>query len=200
MEEGSKTLLKGLLVLLTLALGKEHLLDMNEANEMLLVGAMTVLTMVFSHERFVGTIKDATIINRNINENFVAGPVFTENTLNAIQSSLSQLTQKETDVLSLIAKGLINKDIAKKLAVSESTVRTYLNSVLRKLNASLTTNVVLKAVRHGFVNVINTLHSHQYYKGSTCFYKPILCQEGWCSECIVYRERAIESSTSFARS
>lgn len=195
MDERSKTLLKGLLVVLTLALSNQRLLDVKETNEILLTGAMTVLTLIFSRDQFVDTIKVTTGVKHNINGSLVADPTFAEKTLTSIKSTLSQLTPTETDVLRLMARGTQNQEIAKKLGVSESTVRNYLNSMLRKLNTSLTSNVVAKAVRSSFVNVMNTLNFHHYHKGSTCFYKPILCQEGWCSECNIYRESAIESST-----
>jgi len=29
----------------------------------------------------------------------------------------------------------------------------------------------------------------EYHKGHDCVYKPILCQEGWCSECSIYQQR-----------
>jgi len=149
MDKSSKDLLKGLLVVLTLGLSNQRLLDVNETNEIMFLGAITVLTLVLSGERFVGTFKDTNGVKYNINESFIDDRVFDENTLSSIQSTLSQLTKKETDALNLMAKGSMNNDIAKKLSVSESTVRNDLNSILRKLNINLTTNPMAKAVRRG---------------------------------------------------
>lgn len=196
MDDGSKTLLKGLLVVLALALSKEHLLDVREIDHIILVSAMTALTLVFSHERSIDTIRYTNGKKYNINENLTSMPAVAENTLNKIEATLPQLTPKEADVLNLMSRGLKNKEIAKKLDVSDSTVRNYLNSVLRKLNTSLTSNSAVKVVRQGVANFMNNLHYHNYHKGSNCFYKPILCQEGWCSNCIIYRENAIETSLS----
>ena len=200
MDKASKTLLKGLLVVLTLALSKELLLNLNEIDEMMLVSAMTALTLIFSSERSVDTIKDVTGVKHKINESLIADPVLAENFFTTIQSTLPLLTPKETDVLSFMAKGLMNNEIAKKLGVSESIVRSYLSSILRKLNTNLTTNTVVKTLRNGFANVINALDFYPSHKGSTCFYKPILCQEGWCSDCFIYREKGNESSTLFTSS
>ena len=200
MDEGSKTLLKGLLVVLTLALSKHHLLDVTEIDETILISSITVLTLMFSRERSTETFKGAATLKHNIKESHNADPVLAEKTLNTIQSTLTQLTPKETDVLSLMAKGLLNNETAKKLAENESTVRNSLNSVLRKLNTSLTNNTVVKAVKQGFSNVRNTLEFNHYHKGSACFYQPILCQEGWCANCIIYQEKSAKSNTSFARS
>lgn len=47
----------------------------------------------------------------------------------------SELTRREWEVLRLVAQGLANKEIAKKLNVSQYTVKSHLHSVLVKLNA-----------------------------------------------------------------
>jgi DNA-binding CsgD family transcriptional regulator len=200
MEKPNNTLLKGLLVIVTLALSKQYLLNVNENNQFMLISAMTVLAWVFARDRLVDPAKDVVGVKRNLNEIFMADPVFAENTLTPIQSTLTQLTPKESDVLRFLANGLMHNEIAKKLGVSKPTIKNHLNSILRKLNTSLTAEAMVKAVRHGFINITNSLDFYHYHKGSTCSYKPILCQEGWCSECSICREKATESSTLFSRS
>lgn len=199
MEKPNNTLLKGLLVILTLAMSKQYLLNVNENNQFMLVSAMAVLACVFSRDRMVDPVKEVAGVKHNTNEIFIGDPVFAQNTLTSIQSTLSRLTPKETDVLSFLANGLKRNEIAMKLGVSKPTVKNYLKSIIDKLNASLTTEAVVKAVKHGFINVTNTLDFYHYHKGSTCSYKPILCQEGWCSECSIHREKSIESSSSIIR-
>lgn len=44
------------------------------------------------------------------------------------------ITEKETDIIELVAEGLSNREIAEKLYFSEGTVRNYLSSILEKLN------------------------------------------------------------------
>ncbi len=59
-------------------------------------------------------------------------------------------TAREQDVLRLVADGLANKVIARKLDISESTVKAHMNSVLRKIGVSNRTQVACWAVGHGY--------------------------------------------------
>jgi DNA-binding NarL/FixJ family response regulator len=55
------------------------------------------------------------------------------------------LSQRETEVLSLLALGLPNSEIARKLFISEATVRSHVLSILRKLNVRNRTEAVVVA-------------------------------------------------------
>ena len=68
-------------------------------------------------------------------------------------SDLEPLTPRERDVLNLLAEGLPNKAIAKRLGVSEHTVKFHLNAVLGKLGARSRTEAVTKAVRAGLLTL-----------------------------------------------
>jgi DNA-binding NarL/FixJ family response regulator len=59
------------------------------------------------------------------------------------------LTERETDVLKLVAQGLSNKAIARRLAMSERTVRTHVSAILAKLHLSSRTEAALYALRIG---------------------------------------------------
>jgi DNA-binding NarL/FixJ family response regulator len=61
----------------------------------------------------------------------------------------SLLTEREIEVLSLIAKGLNNKDIADKLFLSEGTVRNHVSTILAKLGVSDRTQAAVIAIQHG---------------------------------------------------
>lgn len=61
------------------------------------------------------------------------------------------LTERETDVLRLLAQGKSNKEIAQILTIGEKTVKTHVSSVLAKLNVSSRTQAALYAVRIGLV-------------------------------------------------
>jgi len=59
------------------------------------------------------------------------------------------LTEREREVLALIAAGRSNREIAKSLAVAEKTVKTHVSNVLMKLGVQDRTQAALYAVRHG---------------------------------------------------
>ncbi len=69
------------------------------------------------------------------------------------EPDMEALTDRETEVLTLIAQGLGNKDIALKLYLSEGTVKNYVSSIMEKLHANDRTQVVIKAVRQGIVKL-----------------------------------------------
>src|SRR5512143_1901908 len=61
--------------------------------------------------------------------------------------SKEALTERETDVLRLIAEGLSNKHIARRLNLTEGTVKGYVSQILAKLRLSDRTQAALYAVR-----------------------------------------------------
>lgn len=61
------------------------------------------------------------------------------------------LTERETQVLHLLAQGLSNKDIARALQVVEDTVKTHVAHILEKLGVQSRTQAVLAAIRLGLV-------------------------------------------------
>ncbi|HEV2781210.1 MAG TPA: response regulator transcription factor, partial [Actinophytocola sp.] len=63
----------------------------------------------------------------------------------------SPLTQRELEVLQLVARGLANKQIARTLAVSDKTVKTHVSNILAKVGAADRTQAAIYAVRSGLV-------------------------------------------------
>jgi DNA-binding NarL/FixJ family response regulator len=61
------------------------------------------------------------------------------------------LTERETEVLRLLARGQANKDIARTLMISEKTVKTHISNILAKLGVQSRTQAALYAVRVGLV-------------------------------------------------
>ncbi len=70
-----------------------------------------------------------------------------------VPDSPEKLTERETDVLRLLALGRANKEIALELNVSEKTVKTHVSSILRKLDVPSRTQAALYAVRIGLAPV-----------------------------------------------
>jgi DNA-binding NarL/FixJ family response regulator len=65
----------------------------------------------------------------------------------SVGSALPQLTQRERDVLRLLADGLSNEEIGKRLFISAETVRTHVRKAMDKLDADTRTQAVAKALR-----------------------------------------------------
>ena len=63
------------------------------------------------------------------------------------------LTERETDVLRLLAQGKSNKEIAHLLSLSEKTVKTHVSNILSKLNVPSRTQAALYAVRIGLASI-----------------------------------------------
>jgi len=60
----------------------------------------------------------------------------------------NNLTSREIEVLELIAEGMINKEIAKQLYISEKTVKNHVSNIFRKLNVSDRTQAAIYAFKH----------------------------------------------------
>jgi DNA-binding NarL/FixJ family response regulator len=63
------------------------------------------------------------------------------------------LTERENEILELIAQGLSNKEIAVKLSLNEGTIRNRSSKILSKLHAYDRTQAVIKAARQGIVKL-----------------------------------------------
>lgn len=63
------------------------------------------------------------------------------------------LTERETEVLRLLARGQSNKEIARNLQVAEDTVKTHVRHILVKLGVQSRTQAVLAAMRLGLVSL-----------------------------------------------
>jgi NarL family two-component system response regulator LiaR len=59
------------------------------------------------------------------------------------------LTERELEVLRLVAGGLNNREIAERLVISEKTVKTHVSSILGKLHLEDRTQAAIYALRHG---------------------------------------------------
>jgi NarL family two-component system response regulator LiaR len=65
------------------------------------------------------------------------------------------LTEREVEVLRLVAQGASNQEIAKTLTISERTVGNHIGSILRKLHLANRTQAALYALRRGLVDINN---------------------------------------------
>jgi len=63
------------------------------------------------------------------------------------------LTQREMDVLKLVAKGMGNQEISEELVISVQTVRTHVSNILSKLHVANRTQAALFALREGIADL-----------------------------------------------
>ena len=79
-------------------------------------------------------------------------PALMQRILQAQTTRISDaLTEREGEVLKLLAEGLTNAEIAARLSVGEETVKTHVASILRKLGLAHRTQAAIYALRHGWV-------------------------------------------------
>lgn len=85
-------------------------------------------------------------VTRRIIEEFAHRPVAA-----ASAADLAHLTEREVEVLRIVAEGLTNGEIAQRLFVGEATVKSHVSSVLTKLGLRDRVQAVVFAYEHGLV-------------------------------------------------
>jgi DNA-binding NarL/FixJ family response regulator len=63
------------------------------------------------------------------------------------------LSERELEVLNLMAKGAVNKLIAASLSIGESTVKTHIQTIFQKLGVSDRTEAVTQAIKKGIIRI-----------------------------------------------
>ena len=79
-------------------------------------------------------------------------PVLAGTLAASMGSKVPQLTQRERDVLRLLADGLANDEIGKRLFISAETVRTHVRKAMDKLDADTRTQAVARALRQQLIS------------------------------------------------
>ncbi|MEV5179830.1 response regulator transcription factor [Streptomyces werraensis] len=79
----------------------------------------------------------------------VAGALLSQEESGSGAGRGGSLTEREREVLGLIADGRANREIARALVLSEKTVKTHVSNILMKLDLADRTQAALWAVRHG---------------------------------------------------
>ncbi|MFN8524302.1 MAG: response regulator transcription factor [Chloroflexota bacterium] len=78
---------------------------------------------------------------------------FSPSVLDHEQAQRGALTERERQVLSQVARGLPNKHIARRLGITEHTVKFHMASILAKLDARSRAEAVHTAMREGIISV-----------------------------------------------
>ncbi|NJO79503.1 MAG: response regulator transcription factor [Cyanobacteria bacterium RM1_2_2] len=69
----------------------------------------------------------------------------------SLLAPISQLTEREIEVLRMLAEGMANKTIARQLHISEHTVKFHISSIFTKLQVSSRTEAVTIGIRQGLI-------------------------------------------------
>jgi len=69
-----------------------------------------------------------------------------------MQGVAAPLTKRETEILTYVAEGNSNKEIARILTISEQTIKNHVSAILRKLNANDRAHAVTLALHSGWIS------------------------------------------------
>ena len=73
--------------------------------------------------------------------------------INQMGEAASVLTERELEILQIIAKGLSNNEAAKVLGLSKATIRTHLEHIYEKLDVTNRVEAVTEGIRQGIINL-----------------------------------------------
>lgn len=79
-------------------------------------------------------------------------PMFNEKILYS-EEETNELTKREREILILIAKGYINKEIAQNLSISEKTVKNHISNLFKKIDVSDRTQAAVYAIKNNYVDI-----------------------------------------------
>ena len=84
-------------------------------------------------------------------ENLAA--VFGDSEPDSDDALMEEITPREIEVLRMLAEGLVNKDIASRMNISDHTVKFHISSILEKLGAATRTEAVTIGIRRGLIPI-----------------------------------------------
>jgi len=115
-----------------------------------------------SSDELISAIRRAARGEHPINDNLVAHPIVADKVLKqfqdfswgkGVEAYVSPLTPRETEILTHMAHGHLNKQIASMLNISEQTIKNHITSILRKLDANARTQAVVTAIKLGLIKL-----------------------------------------------
>ncbi|MEJ2151070.1 MAG: response regulator transcription factor [Chloroflexota bacterium] len=105
------------------------------------------------HEVYRGESSLHPTIARKLLEEISGSPGQQETREPTPENAVDPLTEREIEVLRLVAQGRSNQEIAEQLVISEATVRTHVSHVLGKLHLASRTQAALYALREGLASL-----------------------------------------------
>lgn len=70
-----------------------------------------------------------------------------------MKEKLNELTKREVEVLKLVANGMLNKEIAASLSISERTVKNHVSNIFRKIEVSDRTQAAVFAIKNNLIDI-----------------------------------------------
>ena len=124
--------------------------------------ASAYLSKEIDTTHLVNVIKRIAAGEHPINESLTTNPNVADQVLHQFQELswqsenedlISPLTERETEILNLIAKGYLNRQIAVKFGTSEQIIKNHVTSIMRKMNTNVATEAVIVAVKNGLISI-----------------------------------------------
>jgi DNA-binding NarL/FixJ family response regulator len=122
--------------------------------------AVACLAKNATPDELIGIVKRASHGEYPINESVMSRPLVARQVLHEFQDMadlgeniVAPLTQRERQILTYIADGNTNKQIANILNISEQTIKNHVSAILRKLNANDRAHAVVLAIRRGLIRL-----------------------------------------------
>lgn len=122
--------------------------------------AVACLAKNATPDELIEIVKRAAHGEYPINETVMTRPSVARHVLHQFQDMASlgenivvPLTQRERQILTYVADGNTNKQIANILKISEQTIKNHVSAILRKLNANDRAHAVVLAIRRGWISL-----------------------------------------------
>ena len=130
-----------------------------ELFEVIRTAAVACLSKRASAEELASTIRRAHRGEYPINESLMTRPTVARHVLNefrgltkTLEGIAAPLTKRETQILTYIAEGNSNKEVARILSISEQTIKNHVSAILRKLNVNDRAHAVALALQSGWIS------------------------------------------------
>jgi len=130
-----------------------------ELFEVIKTAAVACLSKSATADELVSTIRRARKGEYPINESLMTRPRVARQVLNqfrgmgrTMEGIAAPVTNRETQILTYIAEGNSNKEIARILEISEQTIKNHVSAILRKLNANDRAHAVALALHSGWIS------------------------------------------------